>query len=115
MSGILKFPDLRGKGPALRFTRVELNRLLNLYSKRVMAGEWRDYAISFGPGMASFFIFRHTLENPLFVISKLDPRGRTRARHGRFLVTSREQKLSQGHSLEDVLSVFDKPLRLVTG
>ena len=115
MSGILKFPDLRGKAPALRFTRAELNRLLNLYSKRVMAGEWRDYAISFGPGMASFFIFRHTLENPLFVISKLDPRGRTRARHGRFLVTSREQKLSQGHSLEDVLAVFDKPLRLVTG
>ena len=115
MSGLLKFPELRGKAPALHFTRAELNRLLGLYTKRVMTGEWRDYAISFGPGMASFFIFRHTLENPLFVISKLDPRSRVRSRQGRFLVTSRQQKLSQGHSLDDVLSVFDKPLRLVTG
>lgn len=115
MSGVLRFPDLRGKAPALCFTRVELNRLLNLYTRRVMTGEWRDYAISFGPGMASFCIFRHSLENPLFVISKLDPRGRARGRHGRFLVTSRQQKLSQGHSLEDVLSVFDQPLRLITG
>src|SRR5579885_3690453 len=115
MSGVLTFPDLRGKSPAQHFTRAELTRLLNLYTKRVMAGEWRDYAISFGPGMASFFIFRHTLENPLFVISKLDPRGRAKARQGRFLVTSRQQKLRQGHTLDDVLSIFDKPLRLVTG
>ncbi len=115
MSGVLRFPDLRGKAPALHFTRAELNRLLSLYTKRVMTGEWRDYAISFGPGMASFCIFRHTLENPLFVISKVDPRGRARGRQGRFLVTSRQQKLSQGHSLEDVLSVFDQPLRLITG
>lgn len=115
MSGLLRFPDLRGKAPALHFTRAELNRLLGLYTKRVMTGEWRDYAISFGPGMASFFIFRHTHENPLFVISKVDPRGRPRSRQGRFLVTSRQQKLTQGNDLEDVLSIFDKPLRLITG
>ena len=114
MSGLLRFPDLRGKAPSLHFTRTELNRLLGLYTKRVMAGEWRDYAISFGPGVASFFVFRHTLENPLFVITKLDPRGRTRARSGRYLVTSRQEKLSQGNSLEDVLAIFDKPLGLVT-
>lgn len=116
MSALLRFPDFRGKPPHLHFTRAELNRLLRLYATRVMSGEWRDYAISFGPGMASFFIFRHSLENPLFVISKLDVRGRTtRARNGRFQVTSRQQRLSQGNDLDDVLSVFDQPLRLVTG
>jgi hypothetical protein len=30
-------------------------------------------------------------------------------------VTSRQERLSQGNDLEDVLSVFEKPLRLVTG
>ncbi len=116
MSAVLRFPDIRGKAPPLHFTRAELNRLLNLYSTRVMTGEWRDYAISFGPGMASFFIFRHTLENPLFVISKLDNRGRAaRSKQGRYQVTSRQERLSQGNTLEDVLAVFDHPLRLVTG
>src|SRR5690349_1293364 len=115
MSSVLRFPDRLGKRP-LHFTRAELNRLLGLYTKRVMTGEWRDYAISFGPGMASFCIFRHTLENPLFVISKLDGRGgKGKRTTGRFQVTSRQQKLKQGQSLDDVLAIFDQPLRLVTG
>ena len=116
MTAVVRFPDVRSKAPSLHFTRAELNRLLNLYSRRVMTGEWRDYAISFGPGMASFFIFRHSQENPLFVISKLDARGRNaRERNGGFLVTSRQRKISQSHSLDDALSVFDQPLRLITG
>ena len=113
MNAVIRFPDARSKSPTLHFTRAEFHRLLGLYSKRVMTGEWRDYAISFGPAMASFFIFRHSFENPLFVISKLDPRGR--GRQGRFLVSSRGQKLSQSHSLEDALAVFQKPMKLITG
>jgi len=114
MTAVVRFPDPYAKSAALHFTRAELNRLLNLYTKRVMTGEWRDYAISFRPGMASFFIFRTSLENPLFVISKLDTRGKqNRARKGRFLVTSRQQKLSQSNDLEDAIAVFDKPLLLV--
>jgi hypothetical protein len=116
MNSVLRFPDRLGKRPSLHFTRAELNRLLGLYSKRVMTGEWRDYAISFGPGMASFFIFRHSMENPLFVISKLDPRaGKGKRATGRFQVTSRLQKLKQGQSLEDVLAIFDQHPHLVTG
>jgi len=113
MNAVIRFPDARRKSPALHFTRAEFHRLLGLYSMRVMTGEWRDYAFSFGPAIASFFIFRHSLENPLFVISKLDPRGR--GKQGRFLVSSRGQKLSQGHTLEDALTVFQKPMKLVTG
>lgn len=118
MSSVLRFPDRPGKRPSssLHFTRAELSRLLNLYSRRVMTGEWRDYAISFSPGMASFFIFRHSMENPLFVISKLEGRGgKGKRTTGRFQVTSRLQKLKQGQSLEDVLAVFDQLPRLVTG
>ena len=110
MSAVLRFPVIGKKLPALHFSRSELNRLLSLYSRRVMAGEWRDYAISFAPGMACFFIFRHSLENPLFTISKIDPRSR---RQGRFLVTYRQQKLKQSNSLDEALAVFNQPLRLV--
>ena len=113
MSAVVRFPGARGKVPSLHFTRAEFHRLLNLYSNRVMTGDWRDYAISFGPAMANFFIFRHSFENPLFVISKLDPRGR--GRQGRFLVSSRGQKLSQSHTLDDALTVFQRPMKLVTG
>jgi hypothetical protein len=111
MNAVLRFPDVRSKAPSLHFTRAEFNRLLNLYSKRVMTGEWRDYAITFGPDKASFFIFRHSMENPLFVISKVETRGRSRGK--RFQVSSHGQRLSEGQTLDDALEVFAKPLRLL--
>jgi len=112
MNAVIRFPDIRSRSPSLHFTRAEFSRLLGLYSNRVMKGEWRDYAFNFGPAKANFFIFRHSHENPLFVISKLD--SRKEGRKGRFLVSSRGQKLSQSHTLEDALAIFDKPMRLVS-
>jgi len=100
------------KPSALTFTRAELSRLLGLYATRVIKGEWRDYAICFSPESASFMVFRSTREYPQFVISKRNDRSK---RQGRYVVTSRECKLSQGHSLDDVLAVFNKPLGLVGG
>ena len=117
MSSVVRITDYRRKPAHLHFTRAELNRLLGLYATRVSRGEWRDYAINSGTDRASFMVFRHTQENPLFVISKLAPRkGRTQTmRLGRYMVTSRQDRLAQGHSLGDVLEVFDRPMILVTG
>ncbi len=119
MTGVVRLSDHRHKPPFLHFTRLELNRLLGLYSGRVRNGEWRDYAIHLGPDAASFMVFRHAQENPLFVISKLGAgkaRGRPQStRQGQYVVASRQRKLSQGHSLDDVLAVFDGPIKLVSG
>ncbi|MSO72067.1 MAG: DUF2794 domain-containing protein [Rhodospirillaceae bacterium] len=119
MTTVVRFSDHRRKPPYLHFTRAELNQLLGLYAGRVRNGEWRDYAIQLGPEAASFMVFRHTQENPLFVISKLGasrPRARPQnVRQGQYVVVSRQQKLCQGHSLDDVLGVFDRPMKLVTG
>ncbi len=120
MNAVVRIQDYRQnpgrKPPALHFTRAELSRLLGLYATRVIKGEWRDYAICLGPDSASFMVFKRSNEHPQFVISKLDKsEGRGRARQGRYVVTSRECKLRQGHSLDDVLSVFNRPLGLVTG
>jgi len=115
-SSVVRLSDHRRKPPYLHFTRPELNRLLSLYAARVRKGEWRDYAIHLGADAASFMVFRHAHENPLFVISKLSPgRARKSSRQGQFVVVSRQHKVSQGHSLNDALEVFDRPIRLVSG
>ena len=57
-------------------------------------------------------VFKSAREYPQFVISKRNDRGK---RQGRYVVTSRECKLSQGHSLDDVLAVFNRPVGLITG
>jgi hypothetical protein len=108
--------DYRRKAPYLSFNRQEFTSLLNLYTSRVMSGDWRDYAISHGPTMASFFIFQNTNESPLFVISKLEVKGKDRvaaARAGRYVLFSREKKLKQAHNLDDVLKALARTLRLV--
>ena len=92
------------------FDRREFGRLLALYSARVASGEWRDYAIDFRPGMAIFSIFRHAAEQPLFAIAKV-PGGSG----GIYQVYNGPRKLAHGDALEDVLSVFDRKLRLLMG
>ncbi len=120
MNAVVRLSDHRRKAPYLHFTRPELNCLLALYASRVAKGEWRDYAIDLGYDAASFAIFRHTQEYPLFVISKMPPgtKARTKTynpRLGQYVVMNRQHKLSQGHTLADALEVFERPIRLVSG
>lgn len=117
MAAIVRFSDARRTPPYLKFTRAELNRLLSLYATRVMRGEWRDYAISLEPDQARFSVFRNANDLPLYEIAKVGP-GRFKPngpRNGRFVVTSRHLRLVDGSTLDDVLTLFDRPLRLVTG
>jgi hypothetical protein len=117
MTAVIPLEDYRRTPSDLYFSRDELIRLLNLYTSRVMQGLWRDYAISHGPTAASFFIFRHTNESPLFVISKLETRGKNRvaaARNGRFVLFYRQKKIRQAHDLEAVLHMLSRSLALVS-
>ncbi len=117
MTAVVRLADHRRKAPYQHFNRPELNLLLALYASRVSRGEWRDYAIHMGADAARFMIFRHSHEHPLFVISKLAP-GKTRGKNNRqrpYMVTSRHHRVAQGNTLADVLVVFDRPIRLVSG
>jgi len=87
-----------------------LNRLLGLYSRQVMSGEWRDYAIDHRPGRALFSIFRHSFDRALFTIIKCAPGSE---RQGDFIVMSGPEKLRQAATLDDALKAFDGHLRLV--
>lgn len=113
-------PDLPEAGishpapPAqITFDRRELNVLLNLYGRRVAAGEWRDYAIDFHRDRAIFSVFRRTAEIPLYRIEK---QPRMERRQGAWSVISAAGViLKRGNDLSRVLAVIDRPLRLVSG
>lgn len=93
------------------FNRIELNQILAVYGRKVAEGEWRDYAIDILSDRAVFSIFRRTSEVPLFRVEKNPKLAR---RQGAFSVTNAAGYiLKRGHSLDQVLRVLDKKLRLV--
>jgi hypothetical protein len=101
---ILPFPAAPHR---VSFDRSELQAILNLYGRKVAAGEWRDYAIDFLPDKAVFSIFRRSSEMPLYRIEK-DPK--LAKRQGAYsVVVSTGLILKRGHELDRVLRVLDKP------
>ena len=104
------------KSPANRtskatyFDRSELNLLLSLYSRRVMNGEWRDYAIDQQADAALFSIYRHSLDRPLYSIAKRMIQGR----EPEYQVWRGGERLTSAPSLDQALAVFRSPLSVVT-
>src|SRR5260370_18245544 len=74
MATLHRRSDHRRKAKTVFFSRPELNQLLSLYSRQVMRGEWRDYAIDQRESAALFSVFRHTQERPLYTVVKFAPR-----------------------------------------
>ena len=100
----------RKKGKILVFfSRQELRQLLDVYSRRVALGEWRDYAIDHYGNVAVFSVFRHSFDAPLYAVAKSGS-----GKDCEFAVFDGRQRIKRGRSMPDVLKVFDKPLRLVT-
>lgn len=92
------------------FSRSELFQLLNLYSRRVMSGEWRDYAIDHDATQATFSFYRNAAEHPEYAITKMAP---FKGRGGLFVLKSGPRKIKQSQSLDDVIASVEKRLRLV--
>lgn len=111
MSELIDFSEYRKRGAGKQrvfFDQSELRRLLDMYSRRVATGEWRDYAIDFNGPIAVFSIFRHTHETPIFAVAK-----RRNGKHWEFIVRSGRQTLKRSRDLTEALKVFDKKLRLI--
>jgi hypothetical protein len=88
------------------FSRRELNRILDLYGRKVAAGEWRDYAIDFLKDRAVFSVFRRTSEVPIYRIEK---NLRLSRRQGPYSVISATGLIvRRGHELERVLRSIDR-------
>lgn len=93
------------------FDRRELSEILRVYGHKVASGEWRDYALDFTPQRAIFSIFRRTSEAPLYRIEK-DP-ALARKQGAYSVVATTGMILRRGNDLARVVSVLEKPVRLV--
>jgi Protein of unknown function (DUF2794) len=101
-------PARRNTAPAYQvtFSRRELNRILDLYGRKVAAGEWRDYAIDFLKDRAVFSVFRRSSEVPIYRIEKHPKLTR---RQGAFSVISATGLIvRRGHELDRVLRAIDR-------
>lgn len=96
-------------GPAEFFDRRELDQILQLYSRKVMTGEWLDYAIGGDDGGVEFAVYGRVSNMPLFRIRKC--RGK---RQGKWEILDRSQVLGTLGSLEAALKLLDRrSLKLV--
>ncbi|WP_282609613.1 DUF2794 domain-containing protein [Pelagibius sp. Alg239-R121] len=111
MAELYRIDGRRGKGGTTFFDRQELGQLLNLYSRRVASGEWRDYAIDQVNGSAIFSIFRHTMDSPLFSIAK---RSEARGRGKEYIVYSGRRQLTRAQTMSEALSFLEKKPRVVS-
>jgi len=111
MSQLIRLAERRTVARHLFFTRAELNLLLSLYSRRVAAGEWRDYAIDHRPGIALFSVFKHSYARPAFAIAKYLNRDRSID----YRALSDGRRIKQSKDLADVLRVIERQLRVVSG
>jgi len=91
---------------AVVFERAELQDILNVYGRMVVAGIWRDYAIGFSRVTATFDIYRRSSELPLYSITKTPHLARRQGAYAVFGMGG--QVLKRGHDLKQVLKVFDR-------
>ena len=87
------------------FDRQELSQILAVYSRKVMAGEWRDYAIETGAEGAVFSVFRRTWDGPAYRVVKVPPAG---LEAETYLVTDRGRVLRRGRALAPLLKVLER-------
>jgi hypothetical protein len=113
MSEVAVLPARASPHKRVSFDRHELRKIVDVYGRKVAAGEWRDYAMDFLVDQAVFSIFRRTSEMPLYRIVK-EPALHNRQGAYR-VVTSTGLVLKRGEDLARVLQVLDRPLKLVKG
>jgi hypothetical protein len=93
------------------FDRHELNTILNVYGRKVAAGEWRDYALDMEKDRAVFSVFRRTSEMPIYRIEKNPKLARRQGAYS--VISAGGQILKRGADLKRVLAIFEKRLTLV--
>jgi hypothetical protein len=93
------------------FDRRELDRIFNLYGRKVAAGEWRDYAIDFLRDRAVFSVFRRSSEVPIYRIEKNPKLARKQGAYS--VISATGLIVRRGQELDRVLSSIDKSLRVV--
>jgi hypothetical protein len=90
------------------FSKFELTAILDLYSRQVSKGLWRDYAIDTKVDTAIFSIYRHSHDNPLYQIIKKSQKGFRNKPE--FYIKSGVNIINKSNELSTILSKFQKKL-----
>ena len=94
----------------LFFSKIELTSILNLYSKQVSKGAWKDYALDSKIDNAIFSIYRHAQDKPMYQIIKKSIIGfRNKPT---FYIKKGEEIISKSSNLNIILSNFEKKLSI---
>ena len=92
------------------FSKLELTSILNLYSKQVSKGYWRDYALDSKVDNAIFSIYKHSQDKPMYQIIKISQKGfRNKPR---FYIKKGEEVINKSNSLSNIISNFEKKLSI---
>ncbi len=54
----------------VRFKKEEINQIMEIYSRKISTGEWKDYSISFQTNYAIFSIHQSFKVGPSYQIKK---------------------------------------------
>ena len=92
------------------FSKVELSVILNLYSKQVSKGNWRDYALDSQIDNAIFSVYKHSQDKPLYQIIKKSRKGFRNKPN--FFIKKNEEIISKNKDLFIILSNFEKKLSI---
>ena len=90
------------------FSKFELTSILNLYSKQVSKGYWKDYALDSNIDNAVFSIYRHSQDRPMYQIIKNSQKGFRNKPV--FYIKKGEQIVSKSKGLFTILLNFEKKL-----
>jgi len=112
MGQVLRLADVKRRQPLVFFDRRELSKLLNLYSRRVISGEWRDYAIDHDGRRVVFSIFRNTSETPAYSIMKESSHARGSAK---YVVTRGWRQLVRTRTIDEAVTAVERELRAIGG
>lgn len=110
MATVFDLRAYRQEPGSVFFDRNDLSRLLTLYSRRVTLGEWKDYAMGTGDGMAMFSVFRRASDRPAYTVVKV---AAGNAGKTEYMIYDGSRRLRRGASLNAVLDLFEPRLRLV--
>ena len=92
------------------FSKLELTSILNLYSKQVSKGYWKDYALDNVIDNAIFSIYKHTQDKPIYQIIKTSQKGFRNKPI--FSIKKGEEIIGKSNNLIIILSNFEKKLSI---
>tara|TARA_B100000963_G_scaffold78008_1_gene66011 strand:- start:84 stop:488 length:405 start_codon:yes stop_codon:yes gene_type:complete len=92
------------------FSKKELSSILNLYSKQVSKGFWKDYALDNQIENAIFSVYKHSHDKPMYQIIKNSHKGFRNKPN--FYIKKDKEIFIKSSDLYIILLKFEKKLNI---